>query len=307
MYETRQLSKFLRLRRNKTDAGDAIGIAEVGRLGPSLVSKVPLKTLECQALQSRLTIRRFLIRERVATVNLLCRQIELYGGRVRRSTRSLQFRNVLEAEFRKLFGKQHNPLIPELRELLARCEQLLAWQNKIDGTLRQLAHDNEICRRFMEIPGVGPISALTFYATIGDPHRFRRSASVGSYFGLAPRICQSGLTVRPAHITRMGNKATRTLLVQCALKFMQSSSAHCQLRQWALGIERRSGRGQARVALARKLAIIMVAMWKKNECYAARIYEDPADVGCGGMGSEASGKAAAHSLEEPDPAGIQLG
>lgn len=82
LYETRQLSKFLRARRNKTDAGDARGIAEAGRVKTSLVSKVQLKPLECQFLQSRLTIRRQLIRQRVATLNLIRRQIGLFGGRI---------------------------------------------------------------------------------------------------------------------------------------------------------------------------------------------------------------------------------
>ena len=267
MYETRQLSKFLRVRRNKTDAGDALGIAEAGRIGASLVSKVHLKSLECQSLQSRLTMRRHLIRQRVAAVNLLCRQIELYGGRIRRSNRQKPLRDQVEVQLKRLFGKHPNGLTLELRHLLAYCEQLFGYQKAMDGEFKRLASDNEVCRRLMTIPGVGPICALTFYAIVSDPHRFRRSQSIGSYLGLTPRVHQSGLSNRAGRISRMGNAAMRTLLVQAALAFMRSKHADPALRSWALSIEQRSGRGQSRIALARKLAVIMVAMWKRGEAY----------------------------------------
>jgi transposase len=271
IYETRQLSKFLRARRNKTDAGDAIGIAEAGRIGASVVSKIYLKSLECQSLQSRLTIRRNLIRSRVATVNLLCRQLELYGGRINRSTRSLQLRPLVEAEIRKLFGKTISPLSSELLRLADEIERMRAHERAVDRELTDVARRNEACRRFMEIPGVGPICALTFYAAVGEPDRFARSADIGSYLGLTPRLHQSGLTSRPGRISKMGNKAARTLLVRASLAFMQWSSPQSSLRLWSSQMEQRRGRGKARVALARKLAVIMLTMWKTGERYAPKL------------------------------------
>jgi transposase len=270
IYEARQLSKFLRARRNKTDAGDANGIAEAGRVGTSLVSKVYLKNLECQSLQTRLTIRRHLIRERVAAVHLLCRQIELYGGRIKPSTRAQRLREVAEPEMKKLFREPSAALASELRHLLKRCEQMVRDQQAIDHDLRCLASENEVCRRFMEIPGVGPICALTFYATVGEPHRFRRAGDVGSYFGLTPQIRQSGLTARVGRISKMGNAAMRGLLVQASVTFMRSSRDDCDLRAWASGIEQRRGAARARVALARKLAVLMLTMWKTGQKYNPR-------------------------------------
>jgi transposase len=266
LYETLQLSKFLAVRRNKTDQNDARGIADAGRLGGSLISKVYLKSLECQSLQSRLVIRRHLIRERVAAVCLLCRQIELYGGRIRRSSTST-LRLQVEAEIKRLFGRSSSQIAADLLGLLGQCERLIKDQQKLDRELRQLALDIDICRRFMEIPGVGPFCALTFYATVGDPHRFQRSANVGAYFGLAPRLRQSGLTTRPDRISKMGNSAMRSLLVQSALIFMRTKQVDPELKNWAQGVERRRGRGRARIALARKLAVIMLAMWRKDVPY----------------------------------------
>jgi transposase len=264
LYETRQLSKFLRIRRNKTDAGDARGIAEAGRISASLVSRVYLKSMESQALQSRLAIRRHLIRQRVAAVSMLGRQIELFGGRLRGTAQSSRFRSEVEIEIRKVFRNGSSDLVAQLRYLADHCERLIAYQRVIDRELEQAAHENELCRRLMEIPGVGPICALTFYAAVDDPHRFTRSADVGSYFGLAPRVHESGLTSKKARISKMGNKSVRSLLVHAATMYL----AHCQpesaLRDWALRIEQRRGRAPSRVALARKLAVAMLAIWKSG-------------------------------------------
>lgn len=267
IYETRQLNKFLRVRRNKTDAGDATGIAEAGRLGAATIAKVYLKDLDCQALQARLAIRRRLIRLRVCAVNTLCRQLEQFGGRISSSTRSSLLRSRVEPEIRKLFGRGPNPLVSDLRYLLDLSEELLAHQTALDSELKRLARENEVCRRFMEIPGVGPICALTFYAVVSEPHRFERTSDIGSYLGLTPRIYQSGLMCRTGRISKMGNRTVRSLLVQSSTRFMRCGTEDTQLYAWALRVEQRRSRGRARVALARKLATIMLAMWKSGETY----------------------------------------
>jgi len=267
VYETRQLSKFLRARRNKTDAGDANGIAEAGRIGASVVPKVYLKSLEGEVLQCRLTMRRHLIRERVAAVNLLCRQLERFGGRVRRAGTPGHLRSVVEAEMGKIFKRRVDPLTVELRQLLTRCEDMMQWQRRLDEQLMCLAQDNELCRRFMTIPGVGPICALTFLAAVDEPHRFEPSSKIASYLGLAPRFHESGLRVRrPGRISKMGNTAARTALVRAAMIYM-STSADSELLTWVSAVEERRGRGRARTALARKLSIVMLTMWKNGTVY----------------------------------------
>lgn len=267
VYETRQLSKFLRARRNKTDAGDAKGIAEAGRVGATIISKVHLKSLECQFLASRLAIRSHIIRMRMRSASLLYRQLELFGGRIRSRATSGLLRQRVEPEIKKLFGKAPNPLVAELRYLLDLSERLIAHQLQIDRELKRLALEIEACRRFMAIPGIGPICALTFYAVVGEPHRFRRSADIGSYLGLTPKLYQSGLVQRVGRISKMGSAPTRTLLVTASTRFMKCSNPDTQLHAWALQVEQRRGRGRARVALARKLAIIMLSMWKSGETY----------------------------------------
>ena len=270
LYEARKLSKFLRVRRNKTDAGDAQGIAEAGRIGGSIVSKVYMKSIDSQSLQSCLTIRRHLVRQRVAAVNLLGRQIEAFGGRLRRNSPGIGLRRTVENEIRTLFGSRSGPLIAQLRYLTEHCERLIDYQHAIDRQLKQAAHDNEVCRRFMEIPGVGPLCALTFFAAVDDPHRFSRSSDIGSYFGLAPMLHESGMTSRKARISKMGNKSVRSLLVHAATQYIYRSSPNCALRYWALQLEERRGRRPSRVALARKLGVVMLAIWKSGDHFKPR-------------------------------------
>jgi transposase len=264
LYEARQLSKFLRVRRNKTDAGDANGIAEAARISASLVSKVYLKSLASQSLQSCLAIRRHLVRQRVAAINMLGRQFEVFGGRLRGKLQNAQLGSAVDAEIRKLFRNESSALVVQLRYLGDHCERLIAYQRIIDRELKHAAHENEVCQRLMEIPGVGPLCALTFYAAVDNPHRFSRSADIGSYFGLAPRLHESGLISRKSRISKMGNKSVRSLLVHAAglhLRYCRPDSA---VREWTLRLEKRRGRLPSRVALARKLAVIMLAIWKSG-------------------------------------------
>lgn len=267
LFETRQLSKFLRVRRNKTDAGDANGIAEAGRIGSSVVSRVYLKDLDSQFLQSRLTIRRHLIRHRVATSNMIGRLVEQFGGRLRPTKAKGQLKRAVQAEIRRIFRDEPRPLTTELRHLVDIHEWLDAHQRDLDRDLMREALNNEVCRRFMEIPGIGPICALNFYAAVGDPHRFLRTSDIGSYFGLTPSLYQSGLTSRAGRISKMGSRTVRALLVQAAVGFLQFGKSDSDLRTWALKVEGRRGKFRARVALARKIAVVMIAMWKGGSRY----------------------------------------
>lgn len=190
-----------------------------------------------------------------------------FGGRIKSRAASGLLRQRAEAETKKLFGKAPNPVVAELRHLLDLCEQMMAYQQAIDVELKQLASEMDVCRRFMEIPGVGPICALTFYASVGEPHRFRRSTDIGAYLGLTPKLHQSGLTRRVGRITKMGNASTRSLLVGASTHFMRWGDPGTQLHAWGRQVEQRRGRGRARVALARKLATIMLAMWKTGDSY----------------------------------------
>lgn len=117
-------------------------------------------------------------------------------------------------------------------------------------------------RRWCEIPGVGPVTAMTFMAAIDEPHRFTRSKTVGAHFGLTPKREQSGTSVdRDGHISRRGDGEVRTALYEAASSMLTRSKRHSTLRAWGLRVAQKRGHKRAVVAVARKLAVIMHRMW----------------------------------------------
>jgi transposase len=131
----------------------------------------------------------------------------------------------------------------------------------IDKRVRDVAKNDHVCRRLMTVPGVGPIVALTYRAAVDDPKRFTSSKSVGASFGLTPRRYQSGETDRVGAISRAGDPAVRVALFEAAHVMMVRSSKWSTLKVWAIKIATRRGLKRAKVALARKLAVILHRMW----------------------------------------------
>jgi transposase len=108
---------------------------------------------------------------------------------------------------------------------------------------------------------VGPIVALSFVTAIDTPHRFRKSEDVAAYLGLTPKKNQSGKTDKPSGISKFGNSMTRAHLVQAATILLYSSKKWSSLRAWGMKIAKRRGSHIARIAVARKLAVILHRMW----------------------------------------------
>ena len=117
------------------------------------------------------------------------------------------------------------------------------------------------CRRLMTVPGVGPLTALAFRATIDQPGRFRKSRDVGAHLGLTPRRYQSGETDVQGRISRCGDELARTALYEAAHSLLIRSTKWSALRAWGMNIAKRRGMARARVAVARKLAVILHRMW----------------------------------------------
>jgi transposase len=118
-----------------------------------------------------------------------------------------------------------------------------------------------VCRRLMTVPGVGPLTALSFRATIDQPNRFQKSRDVGAHLGLTPRRYQSGETDMQGRISRCGDELARTALYEAAHSLLIRSSKWSALRAWGMAIAKRRGMARARVAVARKLAVILHRIW----------------------------------------------
>jgi transposase len=263
IFEARKASKFLAIRRSKTDASDAHGLADLARLGRTTVSQVHLKSLELEHLRAELGLRHKLIQLRVAVESSLRSRLLAYGVRLPTPRSAVGLRRNVEAAIVSLRREEGIDVGPHLEPLLRVAESLRIYLKTLDHALEKRTEEVPVCRRFMEIPGVGWVCALSFYTAIGDPNRFSRAEDVSAYLGLVPRRYQSGEASRTLGITKTGSKLTRQHLVTAAM-VMRTRKVDCALRDWGLVLKERIGKGRSRVAMARKLAIVMLCMWKSG-------------------------------------------
>ena len=147
-----------------------------------------------------------------------------------------------------------------MRGLIAARTAVMTAVAAIDADMRRMARASAACSRLMTIPGVGQLTALAFVAAIDDPSRIRRSRDVGDYLGLVPRRYQSGEVDYTGGISKCGDRRVRTLLYEAANVMLTRYKGQLKLKDWAFAIAKRSTMRKARVALARRLGIIMHAM-----------------------------------------------
>jgi transposase len=151
--------------------------------------------------------------------------------------------------------------MPLVEPLLAILATMLDQLTRLTKQVLRIARKEAVCRRLMSVPGVGPITALAFRATIDRPDRFRRSRDVGAHLGLTPARYQSGNTDIQGKISRCGDELARTALYEAAHTLLVKSKKWSSLRAWGMKIAKNRGMARARVAVARKLTVILHRMW----------------------------------------------
>jgi len=130
----------------------------------------------------------------------------------------------------------------------------------LEKRLRHQAREDERARLLMSVPGVGIVVALTFAAALDEPRRFRSSKTVGAHFGLTPKRYQSGETDVTGRISKIGDAGVRTALYEAANIILTRPVRGSSLKSWAACIAKRAGMRKAKVALSRKLAVVMHRM-----------------------------------------------
>jgi transposase len=145
--------------------------------------------------------------------------------------------------------------------LLAARDTLRAQFAGLHRELLTHVRSDPICTRLMSVPGVGPIVALTFQATIDQPQRFARSKAVGAHLGLTPRHYNSGETDYVGRISKCGDAMLRSTLYEAAHTLLTHTRSWSTLKAWGVRIAARRGLPKATVAVARKLAVILHRMW----------------------------------------------
>jgi transposase len=251
--ETRHMRTALKAQINKTDRNDARGIAQMMRAG--LYRPVHVKTLRSQKLRMLLTHRKLLQSKAIAIENDLRATLRNFGLKVG-MVGTVKF----EARIQELV--ESFPDLGMLVEPLLIVRRTLREQfGLLHRRLLTIVRDDDVCRRLMTIPGVGPVVALTYRATVDAPARFRNSKAVGAVFGLTPSKYQSGENDRTGGISRCGDEMMRTMLYEAANIVLVRSTRWSWLKAWAMKIARHRGLKKAIVALARRLAVIMHRIW----------------------------------------------
>ncbi len=251
--ETRHMRAVLQAQVNKTDRNDARGMAQMMRAG--LYRPVHVKTLRSQKLRMLLTHRKLLQSKAIAIDNDLRGTLRNFGLKV-----GMVGASKFEARVRELLADL--PDLTGLVEPLLIVRRILREQIGIlHGRLLAIVRKDQVCRRLMTVPGVGPVVALTYRATVDVPARFRNSKAVGAVFGLTPSKYQSGETDRTGGISRCGDEMMRVMLYEAAHIMLVRSTKWSWLRAWAMKIARRRGMKKAIVALARRLAVILHRIW----------------------------------------------
>ena len=261
-----QIHRFLSVRRNKTDVNDARGIAELVRRGMDWVNAVHVKSAICYEIRGLLTIRNRMVKQRTDNILMLRGILKAYGGIIEGGSDNIDtFRQKVIDVAVDIHVRDQIDLRPRIRQVLDMIAKLDSSANKIEEELKAMAEASPVCQKFMTVPGVGAIIALSFYTAIEDPTRFRRSSDVAAYFGLTPRIYQSGESETSGSISKMGNQMTRSHLVLAANVILSSSREWSSLKVWGNKLVKRVGYNKAKVAVARKLAMILFAMWRDDK------------------------------------------
>ncbi len=257
--DARHANGVLKMMPNKTDRHDARGLAQIVRTG--WFKPVRIKSHGAYVNRAMLTARETLVGMRVRLENEIRGLLKTFGvmfgkrvGGFKRRADEIIARDLAVAP----------ELVPIFEALMQARRDILTRIAALDGRIRAIARQHATVRLLMTAPGVGAITALAVVATFDDATRFRRSSSAGAYLGLTPRRYESGEINRNGRVSKRGDRFTRKCLFEAANAIICRSLGGPRLRSWAKAIAERTGPRKAKVALARKLAVILHAMWRTN-------------------------------------------
>ena len=251
--DARHAKAALKMQINKSDRNDAAGIARIMQCG--WYKEVRVKDLDSHAVKALLVSRALLVKIKRDVENQirgLLKNLGLVIGRAKMNVFAVRAAELIED--RPELAAAVIPLL-NTREVI---ERQIA---DLDRKVIRLARDHAQVRRFMTVPGVGPITALCYLATIDDPTRFKKSRSVGAYAGLTTRRYRSGETDWTGRISKCGDAMLRTYLYEAANVLLTRIAKWSALKSWGMRVAKRSSLRKAKVAVARKLAVILHRMW----------------------------------------------
>lgn len=251
--DARHAKAVLKMQINKSDRNDAAGIARIMQTG--WFKEVRVKDLDSHAVKALLASRALLVKLRRDLENQirgLLKNLGLVIGKAKMNVFSVRAANLTEAR---------PELAPAIAPLLKARETIEQQIEDLDRKVMWLARNDAQARRFMTVPGIGPVTALCYLATVDNPTRFKRSRSVGAYIGLTTRRYASGEVDWTGRISKCGDKMLRSYLYEAANVLLTRVAKWSALKAWGIRLAKRSGLRKAKVAVARKLAVILHRMW----------------------------------------------
>ena len=259
--DARQAHQSLKaMRANKTDPHDAAGLAQLARTG--FYKEVHVKSPAAHGVRSVITARSHLVEARVRLDNTIRGLCATFGYRPGAGQGKAFLERIMQAA--------HIPGLGDaIASLLSVRAELVEQIKEMDHRLRIIASQSQACEILMTIPGVGVQTSAAFAAAVDEAGRFRQSRDAGAYFGLVPRRHQSGELDWTGRITKQGDGTVRKLLYEAANSILTRSRETFALKTWAMKIAKRRGLKKARVALARRLAVIMHAMLRDGTLFQA--------------------------------------
>jgi len=263
--DARKLSPILALKVNKTDKNDARGIAEALRAG--MYTRVHCKPEESVHRGILLTARRALVEQQTHLKNTVRGVLKGYGIRLG----AISAKKFTVAVMKRIEGYEET-IVLSVKCLLEAFDKLVEETAKIDKKMLEIATQDKEVQRLMTVPGIGPVTALTYKTEIFDASRFKESRTVGAYLGMTPTQYASGETQRQGKTSKRGPKELRFLLVEAGIVILTRSKKWSRLKAWGLKIMRKKGLKKAAVAVGRKLAVIMHRMMLEGKEF---IYGEP--------------------------------
>ena len=253
LLETRHVKAALSAMIVKTDRRDARGIAQLLRMG--WFRPVHNKSAPSQEVRALLVARKQLqakMRDIELSLRGLLRGFGLKVGEISKGQYAERVRTLVAG----------HAMLERIADAMLQAREALRTEfAKLHRAMLVIVRESEVCRRLMTVPGVGPLIAVTFTAAVDCPERFAKSRAVGAHFGLTPRKYQSGETDITGAVSRVGDTMVRTALYEGAHIMLTRAVRFSTLKRWAMGVAKRRGMKRAKVALARKLGVILHRMW----------------------------------------------
>lgn len=247
---------------NKSDRTDAELLARLGRADPSLLAPMKHRSPEAQAELAVAKSRDALVGARTQLINHVRSVVKSFGSRLPTCTSESFHKKTIE-----LLPDELKPALAPLYRVLGEiAQQIRAHDKSIDD----IAKKHPEVAALEQVYGVGTLTAVAFILTLGDKERFTSSRMAGAYLGLRPRKSQSGNDDPQLRITKAGDPFLRRLLVNCANHILGPFGKNSDLRTWGLQLVERGGknaRKRAKVAIARKLAVLLHRLWITGEVY----------------------------------------